>query len=72
MNAVRALGNLLQLITSELLKNTQFVEVTEQAFATLVNTSTTGSNMKVGMICIRIATFDAVLLDDNSIFNLKK
>ncbi|KAJ8953878.1 hypothetical protein NQ318_019118 [Aromia moschata] len=47
MNAVRAIGNLLQLISSELTKKSNFHEVIEQAFNVLVKNSTTGSNMKV-------------------------
>ncbi|KAJ8927250.1 hypothetical protein NQ314_020301 [Rhamnusium bicolor] len=47
MNAVRAIGNLLQLITPQLIRKAMFVEVAEQAFSALVKNCTTGSNMKV-------------------------
>nr|CAH7726599.1 unnamed protein product [Callosobruchus chinensis] len=47
MNCVRGIGNLLQLVTEEMLKNELFPDTVEEAFAVLVKCCTTGSNMKV-------------------------
>ncbi|KAG5900627.1 hypothetical protein JTB14_005905 [Gonioctena quinquepunctata] len=47
MNAVRAIGNLMQLFTDVMMKRTEFVEITKRAFDALVRNSTTGMNMKV-------------------------
>nr|CAI5828887.1 unnamed protein product [Callosobruchus analis] len=47
MNCVRGIGNLLQLVTEEMLKNDPFPDTVEKAFAVLVKCCTTGSNMKV-------------------------
>ncbi|CAH2014448.1 unnamed protein product [Acanthoscelides obtectus] len=47
MNCVRGIGNLLQLVTEEMLKNEPFPETVDKAFAVLVKCCTTGSNMKV-------------------------
>ncbi|VEN58079.1 unnamed protein product [Callosobruchus maculatus] len=47
MNCVRGIGNLLQLVTEEMLKNDPFPDTVEKAFGVLVKCCTTGSNMKV-------------------------
>ncbi|KAF5270704.1 hypothetical protein FQA39_LY01442 [Lamprigera yunnana] len=47
VNAVRALGNLLQLVTAEMFDQIAFKEATEAGLESLVRNSTTGTNMKV-------------------------
>lgn len=48
-NAARAIGNLLRLITNELLENKKFKDISEQAIDVLVKISSTSSNMKVNI-----------------------
>ncbi|KAF2895184.1 hypothetical protein ILUMI_10984 [Ignelater luminosus] len=47
VNAVRALGNLLQLITREFINQTNFKDVVEKGIDALVKNATVGTNMKV-------------------------
>lgn len=47
VNAVRALGNLLQLVTAELMNQKHFKDAVDKAIDVLVKNSTTGTNMKV-------------------------
>ncbi|KAL3272750.1 hypothetical protein HHI36_014211 [Cryptolaemus montrouzieri] len=47
MNVVRAIGNLLQLITYDLIKNSKFKEVVELAISSLIKAATICPNMKV-------------------------
>ena len=47
MNAVRALGNLLQLIGDDLVEDRGFREAAEDGIGVLVKNCTSGSNMKV-------------------------
>jgi hypothetical protein len=50
-NTVRALGNILQLIERDLLKETQFKEAVAEGINILVKICTSGSNMKVRWNC---------------------
>ncbi|KAK9885381.1 hypothetical protein WA026_010880 [Henosepilachna vigintioctopunctata] len=47
MNVVRSIGNLLQLITSDLAGKRKFKDIVELAVDCLIRNATTGSNMKV-------------------------
>lgn len=47
MNAVRAVGNLLQLIKSDLITKTTFLQIIDESFCVLIRNCTSGSNMKV-------------------------
>lgn len=47
MNAVRAIGNLLQLIKTDLIVETSFLQTIEECFCALIKNCTSGSNMKV-------------------------
>lgn len=47
MNAVRAIGNLLQLVNGSLIAKKEFVQLIESGFAALTKNCTTGSHMKV-------------------------
>lgn len=47
MNAVRAIGNLLQLIRSDLIVKSKFMLIVDESFTALTKNCTSGSNMKV-------------------------
>jgi hypothetical protein len=51
-NTVRALGNILQLIERDLLKETQFKEAVAEGINILVKICTSGSNMKVSCLIL--------------------
>ncbi|KAF5291427.1 hypothetical protein FQR65_LT01738 [Abscondita terminalis] len=47
VNAVRALGNLLQVLTEDMLLENDFIQIVHQSLDALLNNCTTGTNMKV-------------------------
>lgn len=47
MNAVRAIGNFLQLIKSDLIAKSHFVQIIDISFTVLTKNCISGSNMKV-------------------------
>lgn len=49
MNAVRAVGNLLQLVKADFVVKKEFVQIIEEGFATLTKNCISGSNMKVSL-----------------------
>lgn len=50
MNVVRAIGNLLQLIKSDLIMKTNFMQIVDESFTVLTKNCTSGSNMKVSLV----------------------
>lgn len=51
---MRAIGNLMRLLSEEMLKQTKFKELFEKAIAALIKNATTGNNMKVNNIDVKI------------------
>lgn len=47
MNAVRAVGNLLQLVENDFITKKEFMEISEEGLIALTKNCTIGSNMKV-------------------------
>lgn len=48
MNAVRAIGNLLQLVKSDSIAKSDFMQIIDNSFAALTKNCISGVNMKVG------------------------